>query len=145
MTFSLVSGCICFHEWSEPLLIEHVVTLLVDLRAAHRFQKSRPILILSIRPSALATTSAGDVLLTAQPAIVESCRELLVVADAADARRGTLRSVFAEPRASQHSRPATRHCQSIDDALRHVESVAPYDILGLKRQLLRRLLPPRGR
>lgn len=145
MTFSLVSGCVCLHEWSEPLLVDHVVTLLVDLREVQRIQGQRTILILSIHPSVLMTTSVGDVLLTALPAILDCCRELLVVAEVTDARRGTLRSLFAEPKAQQSARTAVRYCKSLDVALRHVENVAPHEVLDLKRQTLRRLLPARGR
>jgi hypothetical protein len=127
------------------LLVDHVVTLLVDLRDSQRNRPDRPILILIVPPSAFIGNGAGDVFLTALPAILDACREVIVVAEAADPRSGMLRSIFAEPRASQSGRATARHFNSVDEALSHVEGIAPHDVLELKRQILRRSSPPRGR
>lgn len=143
MTFSLTFGRVCLHEWDEPLLVDHVVTLLLDVREARRLQTRRPILILVIRGETLASAHVRDVMSTAMPAILDGCEELVIVAAPADAQSSFLRAVVTGS-STAHGRTTPRVFTSFDEALLHVQRIVPHDVLELQRRNLRRTFPPRS-
>jgi hypothetical protein len=142
VSFALVSGRVCLQEWDEPLLVDHVVGLLLDLREARRTRTERPILVLVVNAASLASSSAQDVIPTAMHAILDGCAELLVVADPIDARSSVVRSLLTKTAA--HGRTPPQLFRSLDEALRYAQGVAPHDVLELQRQNLQRSSPPRG-
>jgi hypothetical protein len=77
MSLAFASGQLCLQEWDEPLLADHVVSLLLDLREVSTTTLARPILIIVTRPTAFAKASLPEVLQTALPAILEGCAELI--------------------------------------------------------------------
>lgn len=145
MTFSTTSGRVCLHEWDEPLLVDHVVSLLVDIREVRHSQVKRPLVILVIRTAALASGNASDVLPTAMPAILDGCEQLIVVAEPADARGSLMRSLFTGSSAAPLGRTTPKLFTSLDEALLHVQRLVPHDVLDLQRQNLRRSFPPSGK
>jgi hypothetical protein len=142
MNSALACGRVCLHEWDEPLLVDHVVSLLLDLREARSEGGTRPIVVLVIRPTAFEKGGAPEVLQTAMPAILDGCAELVVVVRRADARGSALRPIL-QPSTPAGRKPP-RHCESIDEALAYVQNIAPHDVLELRRQSLRRSMPPVG-
>jgi hypothetical protein len=75
MSFAFASGHLCLQEWDEPLLADHIVSLLLDLREVSTPTLARPILIIVTRPTAFAKASLPEVLQTALPAILEGCAD----------------------------------------------------------------------
>ena len=144
MSFAFASGHLCLQEWDEPLLVDHVVSLLLNLREVSTTTLARPILIIVTRPTAFAKASLPEVLQTALPAILEGCAELIIVAEPADARGSVLRAILRTPSSARGGRKSPRHFESLDQALGHVQRTAPHDVLELRRQSLRRSLPPSG-
>jgi hypothetical protein len=142
VSFALAAGRVCVQYWAEPLQVDDVVGLLIDLRDARRTSVERPILILVVQNASVANSNARDVLLTAMPAILDCCAELLVVAATASSTTHIVRTLLGKP--SAHSRPSPRLFASVDDALRHAQGIAPHEVLELLRQSLRRSRPPQG-
>lgn len=144
MNSAVTCGRVRLHEWEEPLLVDHVVSLLLDLREARGDGGARPIVVLVIRPTAFEKGGAPEVLQTALPAILDGCAELVVVARRADARTSALRPIFQPSTPAHAGRKSPRHCESLDEALAYVQNIAPHDVLELRRQNLRRSMPPAG-
>lgn len=140
MSFALQAGRVCVQYWREPLQVDDVVGLLLDLRDARRSLAERPILILVVNDASVANSTAEDVLPTALPAILDCCCELLVVAAPPDSRTSVVRCLLGKPNA--HSRPIPQHFATVDDALHHAQAAAPHDVLELLRQNLRASRPP---
>jgi len=126
------------------LLVDHVVTLLVDIREARQAQPKRPLVILVIRTAALASGNARDVLPTAMPAILDGCEQLIIVVEPADARSSLMRSLFTGSGAAQLGRTTPKLFTSLEEALLHVQRIVPHDVLELQRKNLRRSFPPSG-
>jgi hypothetical protein len=144
MNSALNCGRVSLHEWEEPLLVDHVVSLLLDLREARGEGGARPIVVLVIRATAFEKGGVPEVLQTALPAVLDCCAELIVVARRADARSSALRPILQPSTSTQAGRKSPRHCESIDQALAYVQNIAPHDVLELRRQSLRRSRPPSG-
>jgi hypothetical protein len=143
MNSALTCGRVCLHEWDEPLLVDHVVSLLLDVREAGE-GGTRPIVVLVIHPAAFAKGGGPEVLHTALPAILDGCVEFVVVACRADARSSALRPILRPSTPTYAGRKSPRHCESLDEALAYVQNIAPHDVLELRRRSLRRSMPPSG-
>lgn len=137
MTFALAKGQICLAEWVEPLSVEHVVSLLIDLRQARQGLRAPPLLLLAVHRAVFAGPGPFDIVPTALPAILDSCRDLFVIVEPDDPQARTIRALFgAANGASTRSAPQT--FLSLDEALVRAQAVAPHDALEVQRQNLRR-------
>jgi hypothetical protein len=136
VTFALASGQVCLAEWSEPLTVEHVVNLLVDLREARQALRGPPLLVLAIRAVVFAGDGPFEIIPTALPALLDSSSGLFVVLDALS-RAQAVRALFTAT-GCRTARSALQIFASLDDALVAAQKVAPHDALELQRQTLRR-------
>ena len=137
MTFALAKGQVCLAEWLAPLVVEHVVNLLVDLREARQGLRAPPLLVLTAGPAVFAAEAPFEIIRTALPALIDCCSGLFVVLDSQDRRAQAVRELFAGRRDGP-ARPAVRLFSSVDDALVAAQSVAPHDALEVQRLNLRR-------
>lgn len=137
MTFALAKGQICLAEWVEPLTVEHVVSLLIDLRQARQRLRAPPLLLLALHRTVFAGPGPFDIIPTALPAILDSCSDLFVIVEPDDPHGRTIRALF-----SVASSPSTgsgpQAFSSLDEALVRAQAIAPHDALEIQRQNLRR-------
>ena len=140
MTFALARGQICLAEWVEPLTVEHVVSLLVDLREARQGLRAPPLLVLAIRAVVFAGDRPFDIIPTALPVLRDSCSGLFIVLEAL-ARAQAVRALFADTGRGTAKSPLQIFA-SLDEALVAAQKIAPHDALEIQRQNLRRQFRP---
>jgi hypothetical protein len=137
MTFALSKGQICLAEWVEPLTVEHVVSLLIDLRQARQGLRAAPLLLLAVHPVVFAGPGPFDIIPTALPAILDGCSDLFVIVEPDDPHARTVRALFGAASAAS-TRSGPQIFLSLDEALVRAQAVAPHDALEVQRQNLRR-------
>lgn len=136
MTFALTSGQVCLAEWTEPLAVDHVVNLLVDLRETRQALRAPPLLVLAIRPIVFAGDGPFEIIPTALPALLDSCSGLFLVLEALSRARA-VHALFGD-KGCRYGQPTPQIFASVDDALVAAQKIAPHDALELQRQNLRR-------
>jgi len=137
VTFALARGQVCLAEWVRPLAVEHVVTLLVDLREARQALRAPPLLLLAVGLAVFAEEEPFGIVRTALPALLDCCSGLFVILEPRDRRAQAIRSLFAGGRGVP-AKSAVQIFSSVDDALVAAQAVAPHDALEVQRQNLRR-------
>lgn len=137
MTFALAKGQICLAEWVAPLTVEHVVSLLIDLRQARQGRRAPPLLLLAVHRAVFAGPGPFDIIPTALPALLDGCCNVFVILEPEDPQARTIRALFSvATRTSTRSGPQIFF--SLDEALVGAQAVAPHDALEVQRQNLRR-------
>ena len=138
MTFALLArGQVWLAEWTEPLAIEHVVNLLIDLREARQGLRTPPLLVLAVRPGVFTRGGPFDAVPAALPALLDCCSGLFLVVENRDPYALAIRAQFAG-RGGGAAKSVPQIFGSLDDALVAAQAVAPHDALELQRQTLRR-------
>jgi hypothetical protein len=134
------SGRVCLCEWSGPVSVSMMVSLLGYLKQAHHERSAALVLVLHLRPSSaksIMTTSSSftDVM----PALWAYCKEVVIACQGEtgllDQLRRTLCGSVSAPIATLPH--PVNFFELIDDAFTHVQELFPHNVLELRRQRIR--------
>lgn len=131
------SGRVCLCEWSGPITVAMVVSLLGFLKSAEAKQRSRLLLIVTMRPSSAASVlKRSTSFVDALPALWAYCQEIAIVCQGEDGLlqqlRRTLCGSVSTPVATL-AKPLN-FFELLDDAFTHAQGVVPHDVLELRKQ-----------
>jgi hypothetical protein len=138
MSFHMTrAGRACLLEWDAAVLVDDILGALVELRHARTVADAPLVVLLHFRLSVPFPSSVvRDSLRAALPAILASTANLLVAVDGSGGEREAMRmSLWTVPRNST-LRTAPITFSSLDQALEHAQSLAPQDVLALRRMVL---------
>ena len=141
---SSASGCACLNDWDQPLAVNQIVDLLLDVKRAATISGTPVILILVIRESMPAPGSyLLSCLRAALPALLDCCEQLLVVVEGSTSDRTLIRGAFQTTRRTAAKQTSVQLFESLSTAFTHAQRFAPHDILELQRQVMHRSLASR--
>lgn len=133
------SGRVCLCEWSGPVTVTMMVSLLSHLKQGERNHEALA-LIFAIHPtSAKSIMSRSSTFVDVMPALWAYCQEVVIACQGEsgilDQLRRHLCGSTSTPVATL-ARPLS-FFELLDDAFKHAEGVFPHDVLELRRQRLR--------
>lgn len=133
-------GKVCLCEWSGPVTVTMVVSLLSELKLLEAKQKGSLALILRVNGVAARSISQrSSAFPDVFPALWTYCREIVMVCEDSEGSveqlRRTLCGSASTPVASL-ARPLV-FFELFEDALNHVQGVHPHDVLEMRRTRLR--------
>jgi len=131
------SGRVCLCEWSGPITVAMVVSLLGFLKSAEANQRNSLLLIINMHPtSAASVLKRSNSFVDVLPALWADCQEITIVcqgeAGLLEQLRRTLCGSVTTP-VTTLARPLN-FFELLDDAFTHAQSVVPYDVLELRKQ-----------
>lgn len=135
-----IAGRVCLCEWSGPVSVAMVVSLLSQLKRVRQGHGGACILILHMHPSsATSIMKCSSTFLDVMPALWSHCQEIIVVCQGEtgilDQLRRTLCGSTSTP-ISMLARPLG-FFELLDEAFAHVQGVYPHDALEIRRRRLR--------
>lgn len=139
------SGRVCLCEWSGPVAVTMVASLLGYLKSAQADKGGPLLLVLNMHPnSAMSVMKRSSAFVDVLPALWTHCQEIVIVCQGQDGileqLRRTLCGSMSTPVASL-ARPLI-FFDLIDDAMTHAQGLFPHDILELRKRRLRTVTSP---
>lgn len=135
-----ISGRVCLCEWSGPVTITMVVSLLSQLKHAQEVQGEGSVLILNLSPSsAKDITKRSTVFIDVLPALLAYCQEVVMACEGESGLLEQLRRCLccsATTPLVTFLRPLI-FFELLDDAFTHAQGLFPHDVLELRRQRIR--------
>lgn len=133
-------GRVCLCEWSGPVTVTMMVSLLSHLKQTEKNHGESVVLILHLHESsAKAIMKRSSSFLDVLPALWAYCQEVVIACQGEsgilDRLRRHLCGSVSTPVATL-ARPLS-FFELLDDALEHVQGVHPHDVLELRRRKLR--------
>jgi hypothetical protein len=133
-----ISGRVCLCEWSGPVTVAMIISLLSRLKKARESQGAPLLLVLNVNPSAARSLLRSPcAFLNTLPAIMDGCYEILVASDEDNAYPlgKSIRATLALSTAKR-----TKSVQSfalLDDALIRAQTTLPHEVIELRCQRIR--------
>jgi hypothetical protein len=134
------AGRVCLCEWSGPVTVTMVVSLLSQLQQLSAPHRGTAVLILHVAaPSARSIMRRSSTFLDVMPTLWAYCQEIIVACPGESRTLDQLRRALcgsASMPIAGAVRPFT-FFEHLDDALTYAQDDAPHEILELRRQRLR--------
>lgn len=131
-------GRVCLCEWSGPVTVTMIVSLLSRLKRIRETADSSVLLILHASPvSSKSMSRSSSPFLNGLPAVMASCHEVLVVTDdnsIEPLRKATLDALVSS---SSQNNKQVHFFALLDGAFMHAQSTFPHEVLELRRQRIR--------
>jgi hypothetical protein len=134
------AGRVCLCEWSGPVSVTMVVSLLSTLKQLANTKGGSLVLLLYLDPlSAKGITKSARAFIDVFPALSAYCQEVVLVCHDDAGTLGQLRRALCGSQAAYLGAPSRplSFFGLLDDAFTHVQHVFPHDALELRRRRLR--------
>lgn len=133
-------GRVCLCEWTGPVTVTMVASLLSSLKRAVQTHGGSFILILHLHASsAMSIMNRSSTFLDVLPALWAYCQEVVIVCQGQEGVLEQLRRCLCGSASTPIATLAKPLCffELLDDAFAHAQGVFPHDVLELRRQRLR--------
>jgi hypothetical protein len=131
------AGRVCICEWSGPVTVTMVVSLLSHLKRMRETQDRPLLLVLNLREaSASSIVRSPNPFQNALPALWAFCQEIVIANEGGQAMISQLRRALCGSSTTPAALLARPICffEAVDEAFGHAQGVFPHDVLELQRQ-----------
>ena len=131
------SGQVCLCEWSGPVTVTMVVSLLSQLKQTEQSRGAGLVLIMHLRPSsAKSLMQRSSTFVDVLPALWAYCQEIVFTCQGEDGLLDQLRRTLCGSVTTPIARLAhsLSFFELLDDAFKHAQGVFPHDVLELRKQ-----------